>query len=103
LPRRFILAVSLLSLLLATASEARAAAETWLCPVCQVERIQRPEGATDLTCPKCGLTLPPEDLRWRIAYVALGSRPSSVVWDLLPECGIFRNDGLMAYQNSDSL
>jgi len=81
----------------------RAATETWLCPVCQVERIQRPVGAADLTCPKCSLTLSPEDLRWRIAFVAIGSRPTSVVWDLLPECGIFRNDGLLAYEHGDSL
>ncbi len=82
---------------------ARAATEKWLCPVCQVQVVDRPIGDTGLTCPKCGLTLSQDDLRWKVGYIAIGSRPASVVWYLLPECGIFRNDGLMVFQNSDSL
>jgi hypothetical protein len=100
-----LLAIGLLSLIpsLLWTGDAPAATETWLCPVCQVQRVARPEGATDLTCPKCAMTLSQEDLRWRVAYIAVGSRPTSVVWFLIPECGIFRNDGLLAYDKLDSL
>lgn len=100
-----LLALGLLLLSLCTVwlSEGQAATERWLCPVCQVQVIDRPVGATDLTCPKCGLTYTEDDLRWTRGYIAIGSRPASVVWYLLPECGIFRNDGLLVFEHSDSL
>ncbi len=74
----------------------RAAAETWLCPICQVQRVERATNAADLTCPRCGQTLGRDDLRWTTAYISIRTRPAEVTWDLLPECGIFRNDGLLA-------
>lgn len=98
--------LALKSLLLLSAvflGAGQAAAERWLCPVCQVQVIDRPAGAADLTCPKCDISLTQDDLRWRRGYVAIGSRPASVVWYLLPECGIFRNDGLVVFDHSDSL
>lgn len=72
------------------------ATETWLCPVCQIERIQRPQGATTLTCPRCRVTLGTEDLRIPVAYICLRTRPTQTVWTLMPECEIFRTDGLRA-------
>lgn len=73
-------------------------AEPWLCPVCQVEIIERPDSAAVLDCPRCKLALPSEDLRWTVGYLAVRTRPAEVVWDPEPECGIFRKDGLLAYR-----
>lgn len=100
-----LLTLSVLSLVLfvSWSSDGRAATDKWLCPVCQVQIVDRPDGTAGLTCPKCNITLSEEDLRWAVGYIAIGSRPTSVVWYLLPECGIFRNDGLLAYAHSDSL
>ena len=38
-----------------------------------------------------------------MAYLAIRTRPAAVVWNLFPECGIFRNDGLVAYDHSQPL
>jgi hypothetical protein len=32
-----------------------------------------------------------------VAYLSSRTRPTSAVWNVLPECGIFRDDGLAVY------
>jgi hypothetical protein len=101
------LARILLPLLLLTAALIAAGtvalAETWLCPVCQVQKVERAPGDSTLTCPQCKLTLAEADLRIPIAYISVRTRPTEVVWNLVPECGIFRNDGLLAYGDTKPL
>jgi hypothetical protein len=80
------------------AATTRVHAEPWLCPVCQVEIIDRADSTAALDCPRCKLALPSEDLRWTIGYLAVRTRPAEVVWDPDPECGIFRKDGLLAFR-----
>jgi len=80
----------------AFAAAGPARAETWLCPICQVERIERPGDSPTLECPRCKMTLTSNDLKMRIAYISIRTRPTQVVWNLVPECGIFRNEGLVA-------
>ncbi len=71
------------------------AAETWLCPVCQVERITRADSTATLYCPRCKITFQHSDLTIPVAYLAVRTRPTEVVWTLTPECGIFREEGLL--------
>ncbi|MBD3161930.1 MAG: hypothetical protein GF346_06555 [Candidatus Eisenbacteria bacterium] len=82
--------------LLAALATGSARAETWLCPICQVERIEVPEGETSFTCPSCEISLTSEDLQIPVAYLSIRTRPTQVVWDLTPECGLFTDEGLMA-------
>lgn len=95
------------ALLLAAASLIAAGtvalADTWLCPVCQVQKVERALDDSTLTCPQCKLTLAEADLRIPIAYISVRTRPTEVVWNLVPECGIFRNDGLLAYGDTKPL
>ena len=44
-----------------TASRAEAETQTWLCPICQTERIEREVGSPELTCPSC-------EHQWRILF-----------------------------------
>ncbi len=90
-------AVVLLAACMSALVTAIAAAETWLCPVCQTERIER-EPNTPLTCPKCKITFAPSDLELPVAYLSVRTRPTEVVWALSPECGIFRNEGLLVFE-----
>lgn len=73
-----------------------AIAERWLCPFCQVERIETPERPAEFTCPSCEISITPYDLRIDIAYISLRTRPTQVIWEIAPECGLFRNEGLLA-------
>ena len=88
----FLLAAAALAILAVPAL-----ADTWLCPVCQVQQIERAEGDSILTCPQCKVSLSETDLRIPIAYLSVRTRPTEVVWNLVPECGIFKNDALLAY------
>lgn len=87
-----------LMLLPAVAPPGAAGAETesWLCPVCQKQEIAREAGSAELRCPVCAITLTREELRLPIAYVSVRTRPSAVVWNVVPECGVFRDEGLVA-------
>jgi hypothetical protein len=80
-----------------------AGGETWLCPLCQKERIETPDGAREFSCPACGQTFTSEDLRIPIAYLALRTRPTSVVWDFHPECGLYRLEGLVSGEGRNKL
>jgi hypothetical protein len=91
----FLFALILTAVILA-ASAHPAAAETWLCPICQTQQIERAPSDSTLTCPQCKLTLSQADLRMSVAYLCVRTRPTEVVWNLVPECGIFKNDGLLA-------
>ena len=82
------------ALCLSAAGDARG--ETWLCPICQVERIEVPDWTGELDCPACGISLSREDLRIPIAYLISRTRPTRVLWDVTPECGLFRKEGLLA-------
>ncbi len=75
---------------------APATAEAWLCPYCQVERIEVDEGVMEFSCPSCEILTTPADLRIDVAYISLRTRPTAVIWEIAPECGIFRNEGLLA-------
>ncbi len=97
---RILLTVLLLTAAALATAGTVALAETWLCPVCQVQKVERAAGDSTLTCPQCKLTLAEADLRIPIAYISVRTRPTEVVWNLVPECGIFRNDGLLAYSES---
>jgi TonB family protein len=74
------------------------AAERWLCPVCQVERITRTDSTGTFTCPRCKITFERSDLLLSVAYLSVRTRPTEVVWTLTPECGIFREEGLLVYE-----
>lgn len=82
---------------------AQAETKTWLCPICQTERIEREVGAQDLTCPSCELTLDSIDLGWNVAYLSIRTRPTEVVWQFMPECGLFTQEGLLATPPGDLL
>jgi hypothetical protein len=84
-------------LAIATVTPVQAAeTETWLCPICQVQEIQREVGSKELHCPACDITMTHEDLKLPVAYLSSRTRPTSAVWNVVPECGIFRDDGLAA-------
>lgn len=92
-----ILLLALMLTIVGLAASARlAVADTWLCPICQSQQIERAPGDSTLTCPQCKMTLPEADLRLSVAYLSVRTRPTEVVWNLVPECGIFKNDGLLA-------
>jgi TonB family protein len=76
-------------------------AEKWLCPVCQVQRIDRPDSTAALVCPKCQIEFQPSDLTFPVGYLSIRTRPSEVVWNLTPECGIFRNEGLLVFDKKE--
>jgi hypothetical protein len=82
---------------------AQAETQTWLCPICQTERIEREVGSESLTCPACEITLTLEDLGIAIAYLSIRTRPTQVVWQLMPECGLFTTEGLLATPGSEQL
>lgn len=92
---RILLSAMVMAVLL-TVSGALVHAEPWLCPICQEQQIERAVGDSTLTCPKCKVTLSESDLRIPVAYLSVRTRPTEAVWSLVPECGIFRNDGLLA-------
>jgi len=95
--------ILLLAALLVPSGISRAQSETWLCPVCQTERIERPEGADSLACPTCELTLGHDDLRWQTAYVSVRTRPTQVTWELIPECGSFRTEAILVFDQGKPL
>lgn len=82
---------------------ARAETQTWLCPICQTERIEREVGAQDLTCPSCELTLESVDLGWSLAYLSIRTRPTQVVWTFMPECGLYTAEGLLATPRAERI
>lgn len=90
-------AAAVLGVLTGGVSVCAAQTETWLCPVCQVQEIQREIGSQMLQCPACDITMTREDLKLPVAYLSSRTRPTSAVWNIVPECGIFRDDGLAAY------
>jgi len=92
----FVVALLAACVLLATARPA--SAETWLCPVCQVTRIERADSTAALYCPHCKIQYEKSDLTWPVAYLSVRTRPTEVVWALTPECGIFRNEGLLVFE-----
>jgi hypothetical protein len=87
-------AITIASAIAAVTTARAAETETWLCPICQVERIEREAGSEELTCPACSITMTHEDLKLPVAYLSSRTRPTSVVWNILPECAIFRDEGL---------
>ncbi len=56
-----------------------------------------------MTCPRCEITLGAADLRMGTAYISIRTKPTEVSWNLVPECGIFRNEGLLAYASSNRM
>lgn len=77
--------------------------ESWLCPLCQTTVIQREAGSSELSCEKCGQTMTAADLGWTVGHLCIRTRPTQVLWDLFPECGIFRNEGLVAYDKGETI
>ena len=98
--RRNILSLIFLFAVGALLAPLAAHGETWLCPVCQDERIETPEGAREFTCPRCERSFTSDDLRIPVAYISLRTRPTQVVWDFSPECGLYRLEGLVAEEGS---
>ncbi len=80
-----------------------ASAELWLCPLCQEERIDRGENSEELVCPACDATMLSEDLRLPVACLCIATRPTQVLWDIFPECGLFTAEGLLALSSSKEL
>jgi hypothetical protein len=93
------LAVTILLVVLAVVlyhGESTAEVETWLCPYCQVERIEWEVGPEGFDCPSCETTINREDLGIQVAYLSIRTRPTEVVWQLMPECNLFRTEGVIA-------
>ncbi|MBK8230977.1 MAG: hypothetical protein IT349_08285 [Candidatus Eisenbacteria bacterium] len=94
---RLLASIALFALLAAT-SLTPAQAEPWLCPDCLHEVIERPVGAADLSCPKCGITHGTIELAPPVAYVNSRTRDTEVSWVVQTEnCELFRMDGLRVF------
>lgn len=100
-PLRILAAACILAVLsLACLAAGAAASEKWLCPICQKAIVDRPDAEAPLSCASCNITLLHDDLVLPTAYIAVRTRPATVIWHLFPECNTFREEGLAAYENN---
>lgn len=84
--------------LLAAIFSTPAQAEPWLCPDCLREVIDRPAGAPELSCPRCGTSHGVADLAPPVAYVNSRTRDTEIAWVVQTEnCELFRMDGLRVF------